>query len=264
VRGIVVNMSGTEITHRAIRVWQRNARVWLQFYKPSLVGNLGEPILFLLAIGYGLGKFVPDVGGISYIQFLAPGLVVSSGMYTATFECSFGSFTRMVHQKTYDAIIASPVNIEEVVTGDILWGATKSIIGGTIIMMVITAFGLVPNSWSWLAMPGVLVVEGLMFSSIAMVVTSVARSYDFFNYYFTLFITPMFLFSGIFFPLEAMPPWVVAASWCFPLTHVVAVARSMVLGAWNLKLAEDLLWIIVVTSVFYLAAVLLIKRRMIK
>ncbi len=146
------------LSHLVLRVWQRNAWVWMQFYKPSLLGNLGEPVLFLLAMGYGLGRLIPVMDGVSYVQYLAPGLVVSSAMYTATFECCFGSFTRMIHQKTYAAIIATPVSIEEVVAGDILWGATKSLMGGMIILLVITAFRLVQWPWAYWVVPVILVL----------------------------------------------------------------------------------------------------------
>ncbi|MBW2306362.1 MAG: ABC transporter permease [Deltaproteobacteria bacterium] len=251
-----------ELSHLALRVWQRNARVWIQFYKPSLLGNLGEPVLFLLAMGYGLGRLVPLMDGVPYVQYLAPGLVVSSAMYTATFECCFGSFTRMIHQKTYAAIIATPVSIEEVVAGDILWGATKSLIGGMIIMMVIAAFRLVQWPWAFAIVPVILVVEGLMFSSMAMFITSMSPSYDFFTYYFTLFITPMFLFSGIFFPLSGLPVWAQKLSWFFPLTHVVNLVRAAVLGRSPEYWIMDLIWIAACTILFFTLSANRIRRRL--
>jgi len=250
------------LTHLVFRVWHRNARVWAQFYKPSLLGSLGEPLLFLLAMGYGLGRLVPLLDGVSYIQYLAPGLVVSSAMYTATFECCFGSFTRMIHQKTYAAIIATPVSIEEVVAGDILWGATKSLIGGVIILLVIAAFGLVQWPWAYGIVPVLLIATGLMFCSMGMFITSLSPSYDFFTYYFTLFITPMFLFSGIFFPLSDLPAWAQRLSWFFPLTHVVNLVRAVVLGRSPETWVTDIIWIAAFSVIFFTLSVNLIRRRL--
>jgi len=250
------------LTHLVFRVWQRNARVWFQFYKPSLLGNLGEPVLFLLAMGYGLGRLVPLMDGVSYVQYLAPGLVVSSAMYTATFECCFGSFTRMMHQKTYAAIIATPVSIEEVVAGDILWGTTKSLMGGMMIMLVITVFKLVQWPLAYVIVPFILIAEGLMFSSMGMFITSISPSYDFFTYYFTLYITPMFLFSGIFFPLSDLPAWAQRLSWFLPLTHVVNLVRATVLGRSPQSWATDVLWILVFSAAFFTLSVNLIRRRL--
>lgn len=251
-----------QLTHLVFRVWQRNAQVWLKFYKASLLGNLGEPILFLLAMGYGLGRLIPAMDGVSYIQYLAPGLVVSSAMYTAAFECCFASFTRMIHQKTYAAIIATPVSIEEVVAGDILWGTTKSFMGGMIILGVIAAFRLVQWPWAYILVPVILAAEALLFCSISMFVTSVSPSYDFFTYYFTLFITPMFLFSGVFFPLSDLPQWAQRLSWFFPLTHITNLVRAAVLGRSPETWAADVIWIAACSIIFFNLSVNLIRRRL--
>ncbi|HIC91034.1 MAG TPA: ABC transporter permease [Syntrophaceae bacterium] len=247
----------------AFRVWQRNGNVWLKFYRPSLVGNLGEPILYLLALGYGLGKFIPDISGIPYIQFIAPGLLVSSTMYSACFECTFGSFTRMTTQRTYDAIIVTPVSIEEVIAGDIFWGATKGAIAGLVILLVATAFGLVGSPWVGLVLP-LLMVEGLLFASLSMVMTALAPTYDFFNYFFTIAIAPMFLFSGIFFPLDEFPAWAKTASWFLPLTHLVTITRGLFLGKLHISLLINLSLVIAFTVITFYVSITLVKRRLIK
>lgn len=247
----------------AFRVWQRNGKVWLKFYRPSLVGNLGEPILYLLALGYGLGKFIPDISGIPYIQFIAPGLLVASTMYSACFECTFGSFTRMTTQKTYDAIIVTPVSIEEVIAGDIFWGATKGAIAGLVILLVATCFGLVGSPWAGLVLP-LLILEGLLFASLSMLMTALAPSYDFFNYFFTIALAPMFLFSGTFFPLDGFPTWAKTASWFLPLTHVVTVARSLILGKPCISLLVNLSLVIALTVIVFYVSIALVKRRLIK
>lgn len=129
------------LSHRTLAVWYRDAKVWTKFYKASILGNMGEPLLYLLAMGWGLGRMVGTVDGVPYIQFLAPGLVCSTAMYAATFECTFGSFTRMTRQNTYDAILATPVSLEDVVAGEILWGATKGLLSGTAMLLVMSCSG---------------------------------------------------------------------------------------------------------------------------
>ncbi len=213
----------------AWHVTARNLRVWRHYALSSAIGNFGEPLLYLLALGFGLGRIVPELGGMSYAAFIAPGLVVSTVMYTATFEGTFGSYTRLASQKTYDALLATPISIGELVAGEVLFGGLKSMFGAVAVLIVITAFGLVP---SWLALLTIPLgfAAGLMFTAMAMVVASLSKSYEFFNYYFTLVIAPMFLFSGIFFPLDKMPPWVGVAAQVMPLTHVVAISRALVRG----------------------------------
>jgi len=251
------------VGRRAIKVWQRNRDAWFKFYKASLVGNLGEPLLFLVAFGLGLSKFIGNVDGMPYINFIAPGLVVASVMNASSFECTFGSFTRMSSQKTYDAIMVTPVNIEEVAAGDILWGASKGFISAMIILPVLVAFGLMDSPWL-IVSPLLFLLEGLMFAAMALIVTSFTPSYDYYAYYFSLVVSPMFFFSGIFFPLSAMPAWVAKAAWFFPLTHAVNVARALSSGNVSASILWDILWMLVFTFAASWVAVNSIKRRLVK
>jgi len=251
-----------DVTFRAFYVWFRDFRVWLTFYKASLIGNLGEPLLYLLAMGLGLGKMVGTVNGIPYIAFLAPGLVCSAAMYSATFECTFGAFTRMTRQQTYDAILATPVSLDEIVAGEIMWGATKSLFSGTAMLIVMSLFGLVNSFWALLALPLVVLV-GLLFSSLSMIVTAKSQSYDFFSYYFTLGIAPMFLFSGIFFPIENLPQWAQTMAWFLPLTHGVNVSRALFTGNPGWHLMGDVLWLAVFVLVTFSFAVSAIRKRLV-
>ncbi len=251
------------VGRRAIKVWQRNRDAWFKFYKASLVGNLGEPVLFLLAFGLGLSKFIRDVNGVPYIKYIAPGLLVATAMNASSFECTFGSFTRMSTQKSYDAIIVTPVNIEEVAAGDILWGATKGFISAIIMLPVLWVFGVLGSPWLVLS-PVLFVLIGLMFSSMALIVTAFAPSYDYYAYYFSLVISPMFFFSGIFFPLSAMPAWVTKLAWFFPLTHAVNVSRALSLGSIGPENLLDILWMMLFTAATSWVAVKFIKRRLVK
>jgi lipooligosaccharide transport system permease protein len=245
----------------ALRVWRRNYESWKQFAPSFFVAQLGEPIFYLLAIGYGVGRYVAEMGGVPYAVFLAPGIVSTTAMNTASFESTFGSFTRMTQQNTYVAILATPCSVADIVAGDILWAATKSVIGVCFVLAVTALFGLLSSPWALALVPfGFLV--GLLFASIGLVVTARAPSYDFFNYYFTLFISVMFLFSGVFFPLGNLPPWAQTLAWFLPLTHAVEVSRALVAGAPSPAMLADVAWMAVVGVLAYVLAERFVRRRL--
>ncbi|MBI4373721.1 MAG: ABC transporter permease, partial [Deltaproteobacteria bacterium] len=189
---------------------------------------------------------IESIDGMSYIQFLAPALICSSVMHGASFETTYSSFTRMERQKTYHSIAATPVNIREVIAGEILWGAAKSLVSGGIMFIAVALLGYV-ESWRALWLIPILMITGLLFSAMGMLMTSFAKDYDFFTYYFTLVLEPMFLFSGTFFPLSKLPEWVQHLAWILPLYHPVAIARSLFYRSANGPLFLSLLWLIVVT-----------------
>ncbi len=251
-----------DLTWRTATVWYRDAKVWTTFYKASLIGNLGEPLLYLLAMGWGLGKMVGTVDGVPYIEFLAPGLVCSTAMYAATFECTFGAFTRMTRQRTYDAILASPVSLDEIVAGEVLWGATKGFLSGGAMLLVMALFGLVNSPAALLALPLAFVI-GLLFAALSMIVTARSPSYDFFSYYFTLVIAPMFLFSGIFFPVDNLPHWAQTFAWFLPLTHGVSASRAIFTEGLGVKTALDILWLLIFIAVVFVLAVREIRKRLV-
>jgi len=195
------------VSYRSIRIWQRNRDVFVRLWQSEIPGSLAEPVFVLLAMGVGLGTYVQLGGRQEYIEFIAPGIVAGYAMFSASFETTYGSFFRMKTQKTYDAIISTPVSIEDVVAGEILWGATRAVITAIFIMAVAAAFGLVSSAWALMAFP-IAFISGLVFASIGLFFTSVAPAIHTFNYYFTLFLTPIFFFSGIFFPLDSFSPLV--------------------------------------------------------
>jgi lipooligosaccharide transport system permease protein len=242
-------------------VASRNLIVWRCYAAASAVGNFGEPMLYLVALGYGLGRVVPEIGGMSYAEFLAPGLIVSTVMYTATFEGCFGSYTRLTVQGTFDAMLATPVTIAELVLGEVLWGGIKATFGAAAVLIVITLFGLVPSTLALLTLP-LAFVAGLMFMAMALSVTSFSKSYEFFNYYFTLIVAPMFLFSGIFFPLERVPSWAASLAQVLPLTHVVAISRALVRGTPSTHLVAHGAVVIALLAAAYITCAWLITRRL--
>jgi lipooligosaccharide transport system permease protein len=238
--------------------------VFMKTYKTNFLPSLLEPVLYLVALGLGLGGFVQLINGEPYINFIAPALVAVSMMFSSFYECTFATFVRMYFQKTFDAIIATPVNIEEVIAGEILWGATKSFINSSIVLGVIFAFGLAPSPFL-LLIPPLAFLVGLLFSSIAMCFTAIVPNIDSFSYPNFLFITPMFLLSGTFFPLTAMPAFLQAiAQLVLPLTNAVALTRALALGRLEISLLLNLVWIIVVTPIFIIMSINLMKRRLIK
>lgn len=247
----------------AFQVMMRNVTVWKRVALSSAIGYVGEPLLFLVALGYGLGQVVPELDGMSYAEFIAPGLVVSTVMYTATFEGTFGSYTRMATQHTYDAILATPVTIGELVAGEIFFGGLKACFGGTIVHVVATVFRLVP-AWSAVLLVPVAFLSGLLFSAMAVVVSGLAKSYDVFNYYFTLVIAPMYLFGGVFFPLDRMPAWIRHAALCVPLTHVVELSRSLVRGNVRLILLFHVAMVVLFLIPAYFVAERAIRRRLVR
>ncbi|NOY63110.1 MAG: ABC transporter permease, partial [Gammaproteobacteria bacterium] len=184
----------------AIALWRRNFLVWRKLLGPALFLHLGEPLIYLLGLGYGLGHFIGDMAGIPYIAFLASGIVASSAMTTASLEGTYSVFTRMVPQKTYEAVLATPTDVDDILTGEMLWCATKALMSGTAILVVATLLGAT-SGWSVLWVIPVVYLMGLCFAAPAIVVSTFAPSYDFFNYYFTLVVTPMFILGGVFFPI---------------------------------------------------------------
>jgi lipooligosaccharide transport system permease protein len=246
---------------RSVRVWQRNRDVFFKLWRSEAPGSVIEPIIILLSMGIGLGAYIGLVDGQRYIEFIAPGIIAGYAMFSACFECTYGSFVRMEYQKTYDAIIATPLNVEDVIAGEIFWGATRSFLTGVLILIIASALQLVHSPWA-LLIPLLSFIQGILFSSISMFFTSFAPSINTFNYFFTLFLTPMFYFSGVFFPLSSFPPEVQTFSWILPLTPVVHLTRGLVSGHLDITLLLSLAIIIVMIVPFFILALWLMRRRL--
>jgi lipooligosaccharide transport system permease protein len=245
---------------RAFRVWQRHFSVYTKLYKSSVVLNVAEPVIYLAAFGIGLAPFVRDIKGMPYINFIAPGIIAAS-VFSATYECTYGTYVRMTYQKTFDAILATPVGIYDLVAGEIMWGATKSVFYGTVIMAVTYLFGLVDSPLVVLAIP-LLFISGLIFAEISVIFTAIVPGIDSFNYFFTLGITPMYFFSGIFFPLDELPPIIEKIAFFTPLYHLVNVCRSLSQGIFCRW--EDVLWLLVAFLILTPYPFRLMRRRIIK
>lgn len=247
---------------RLWRMWQRNMDVFRQLWLSIAPGFVIEPLIMLAALGFGFGTFMGDVGTQPYINFIVPGVIASYAMTSATFECTYGVFFRMEHRRTYDSILATPLNIEDITAGEIAWAATRSLITGTIILAAAAVFGLLASPWA-LLVPLVALLIGLMFASIAMVFVSLVPTIYSFNYYFTLFIAPMTFFSGAFFPLDQFPEGIQIIGNIVPLTPGVEVVRALVEGQFEAGLLLSLGYMVLVTVVLFAVALATMKRRVI-
>ncbi len=216
-------------------VFQRNLLVWRKLAIPSLVGNIAEPLMWLVAFGYGLGALVGQVSlgedKVPYILFLASGSICMSAMNAASFEALYSAFSRMHVQKTWDGILNAPVRLDDVVLAEMLWAAFKAVFTILAILGVMLALGISHSPKLLLAVP-VLALVGVTFASLALVFNALAKGYDFFTYYFTLFLTPTMFLSGVFFPLGQLPAAVQVLSQALPLTHAVALVRPLFLDQW--------------------------------
>ena len=236
--------------------------VYTKLYKSSIALNFVEPVLYLTALGLGLGAFVKEINGVPYINYIAPGIIASSSMFATVYECTYGTFVRMTFQKTFEAILATPVGIDELIAAELFWGATKSMFYGSIIMIVIAAFGLVDSEFIILAIP-VLFLSGMIFAEISMIFTAIVPGIESFNYVFTLVMTPMFLFSGIFFPIDGLPPLVSKIAYFTPLYHLVNICRSFAAGKIGV-VAGDVIWIVIVAAILAPYPFRLMRKRIIK
>ena len=224
-----------QLTLRFWPVFLRNLLVWRKLAIPSLLGNIAEPLMWLVAFGYGMGalvgKITVDGQPVPYILFLASGSICMSAMQAASFEALYSAFSRMHVQKTWDGIMNAPVGLDDIVLAEMLWAAFKALFTVTAILGVMLALNISHSPKMLLAWP-ILLGVGITFSSMALVFNAMAKGYDFFTYYFTLFLTPTMFLSGVFFPLDQLPaPVRVVADW-LPLSNAVALVRPLFMDQW--------------------------------
>lgn len=260
-------MRDFSISSRWVRVWQRNFSVYRHTWKISFLPPLLEPLFYLAAFGIGLSSLVNSFSyrgqEIAYLPFIAPALLAITIMYNAFFETSYASFVRMYYQKTFDAMLATPLTLEEVITGEIAWAATKAAIAAILMQIVISLWGLVLYPEGLLLLP-LAALGGLAFAAIGMVFTGMVPNIETFNLPIFLFITPMFLFSGTFFPLQNLPTWTQWLAQIFPLTHLTILVRACALGRLELSLFWNLAYLVVFFLITYPLALRGMRKRLIK
>jgi lipooligosaccharide transport system permease protein len=216
---------------RFLPIWRRNFLVWKKLAVASVLGNIADPLITLIAFGYGLGSLLQTVNGIPYIHFLASGSICMSIMMASSFEALYSAFSRMHVQKTWDALMNAPLALDDVVLAEMLWAATKSLFSAIAILAVMFLLGIGLHPHTLLVLP-VLFLVGMTFASLGLVMNALAKGYDFFTYYFTLVLTPMMFLSGVYFPTAELPDWLQAISSCLPLSAAVNLVRPMILGGW--------------------------------
>ncbi|WP_367066392.1 ABC transporter permease [Oryzisolibacter sp. LB2S] len=245
-------------------VFLRNLLVWRKLAIPSLVGNIAEPLIWLVAFGYGMGALVGEISvngqKVPYILFLASGSICMSAMNAASFEALYSAFSRMHVQKTWDGIMNAPISLDSVLLAEMLWSAFKSLFSTTAILGVMLALSISHAPKLIVAWP-VLLCVGIMFASIALIFNALAQGYDFFTYYFTLVLTPMMFLSGVFFPRDQLPEAVRIASDWLPLTNAVELVRPLFMDQWPQQPLRHGLVVAVTTAVAYWLALALTRRR---
>jgi lipooligosaccharide transport system permease protein len=251
----------------SLRFWPvflRHLLVWRKLAIPSLVGHIAEPLMWLLAFGYGLGQLVGQVDHqgtrVPYILFLASGSICMSAMNAATFEALYSAFSRMHVQKTWDGILNAPVRLDDILLAEMLWAAFKALFNVTAILGVMLALGISHSPKLLLAWP-VLLLTGITFASLALVFNALAKGYDFFTYYFTLFLTPMMFLSGVFFPREQLPATVQALTDAMPLTHAIQLVRPLFMDQWPTQPVWHLTVLLAYAVAGFWAALALTRRR---
>src|SRR5213080_232437 len=250
-----------ELSLRWIPVWRRNLLVWRKLALASVLGNIADPLLYMLALGYGIGAFVPEVGGMKYIAFIGTGMVCQSAMFTSSFEAMYSAFSRMHVQRTWEAIINAPVSLDDVVFAEWIWAASKSVMSVLAILMVILGLGF-GHSWLaiWVLPLGFIV--GLTFGAFGLVMNSLAPGYDFFTYFFTLVLTPTLLLSGVYYPVAQMPHALQIVAYILPLSHAAELARPLLAGRIPGDIVLHLAVLIAYAGVTFAIAVALTRRRL--
>jgi lipooligosaccharide transport system permease protein len=264
-----MSIGGTlaNVSPRSFRVWQRDMDVYRKTWKTNFVPPLLEPIFYIIAFGLGLGSMIGELHyqgrTVGYLQFMSPGVVSVAILFWAFFETTYSSFVRMYYQKTFDAIIATPLVVEDVIAGELLWGATKAIIAAVIMLGVLTAFGLIAYPTGLIVLP-IAIVGGLLFAASGLIATALVPSIDTFNFPIFLFVFPMFMFSGTFFPIEILPHWARIIAWTLPLTHIAYLVRGACFGWFPSWWVWNALYLVVLAPAAGVAALVLMKRRLIK
>ncbi|MDD5574099.1 MAG: ABC transporter permease [Candidatus Omnitrophica bacterium] len=255
------------LSWRFWRVWQRNFDVYKATWKVNFIPPLLEPVLYLFAFGIGLGGLVQNVSymgrDVTYLAFIAPGLVAVAVMNHGFFETTYASFVRMYFQKTFDAILSTPLTLEDIIFGELVWGATKAFMAAVIMFVVLIGFGLISLPQGLWVLP-LSFLAGMAFAGLGMCFTGFVKNIEMFNFPVFLFITPMFLLSGVFFPLQTLPGWAQVVARFFPLAYLVSALRGLLLGRLEISIVSDVLVLLVLAAASCYIGIVLMKKRLLR
>jgi lipooligosaccharide transport system permease protein len=256
-------MAYPSLCRRLFSVWYRHMRVYSKNLPSNGLPPFLEPLLFLMGVGLGLGKRIAGtMDGLPYIDFLGTGLLVTAAMFTAAYECSFGTFIRLEYEKVYDGMLAAPITVNNLIVGEIIWAGTKGLFFTFAVLCVLMAFGIVQLP-AGLLTPLVGFVTGVMFATLSLWVTSFVKTINHFNFYLTGVISPMFFFSGVVFPISDLPDKVRFVAEIMPLTHAVRLSRAVCASDYTPALLLSVAYIAVFTAVFGVMATRRLRRRLV-
>lgn len=221
----------TLLNRFSLAVWQRNYLTWKRLIWSSLASNVVNPLLFLFAFGFGLGSLIETIAGVTYLAYVVPGIMAYSAMFAASFESTISAYARFSMQRTWDATLSTPVRLVELLTGELIWSATKGMISAMAVIIVGLLWGGIPSWPGALAALPVILLASICFAACGLLATSYATSWEMFSYFFTFWVTPMFMFSGTFFEVSRFPEFIEWLAWLLPMTHVIAVIRPLMTGA---------------------------------
>lgn len=252
---------------RFLRVWERNLVVYQKIWKVNFITPLLEPLFYIIAFGLGFSGLIGTVRyaglALSYTAFIAPALIATAVMWNAFFETTYGSFVRMYYQKTFDGMLSTPLSLEEIIIAEIVWSATKAVGAAAVMLLVLGVLGYVRFPLGLLLIP-VALLGGLAFGAVGMFFTGIVPTIDMFNLPIFLFVTPMFLFSGTFFPVSNLPLWAQPVALVFPLYHLTELARCFSLGARETPPVLSILYLLLFFVIFAVLALRVMRRRLIK
>ncbi len=248
---------------RIYSVWFRHVRVYTRHILSNGLPPFAEPLIFLGGIGLGLGRYIDQtMEGMSYISYLATGLLVTASMWTAAFECTYGTFIRLDFEKVYDGMLAAPITAENLIVGEILWAGSKGFFFSFAVLCVLSVFGILPMP-GCLAAPVIGFFNALVFACLGLFITSFVKTINHFNFFMTGIISPMFFFSGVVFPVTNLPAAIQPVAELVPLTHSVRIVRALANNSYSPWLAWDAGYIVTAIAVLGTLAVKRLKKRLI-
>jgi lipooligosaccharide transport system permease protein len=248
--------------HDALAIWRRNMLVHLRVWKLNLVAPIIEPVISILGFGLGIGALVAGrVAGISYLSFVGAGLLSITVLMRAMFEMTYASYFKMVYQATYDAILATPVDVESLACGEILWALTHALFDTIIIMTVLTIFGATTSLWAILA-PLPLLIGATFMAGLSLGITARTYDIDAYNLVMALFFSTMYI-SGAFFPLDVLPQWLQIAARVLPLTESIELTRAFLTGRFLPRHLYEAIYLVISAVVAVEWALRSLRRRMV-
>ncbi|MCB1832276.1 MAG: ABC transporter permease [Geminicoccaceae bacterium] len=254
----------TLINRYAFAVWLRNFLTWQKMVWSSLASNVVNPVIFLFAFGFGLGSVIETMAGVPYLAFIVPGMMAYGAMFSSSFEATVSAYARFQMQRTWDAMLSTPLTLSELLVGELVWSACKGMLSCTAVLVVAAIWGGVSSiAGGLLALP-VLMLASLAFAGCGLAATAFARNWEFFSYFFTFWITPMFMFSGVFFEIGRFPDFIQVFAWILPMTHLVEVIRPLMIGLalQPLDVMIHLGYLAAVTVVSFIVALHRLRRRL--